>query len=263
MNDTLIHPKQAVKIICPSCGGEFEDTMPKCPYCETLHIKGAEAEYMEKLEDVRSDMAQLGEVPEAETKKELKKQGKLVGIIFAVLAAIVLLGVIWFIWNNREEKRDVQAEYLWKQENFPIMEELYEQEEYDELLKFYRDALMNDTPVMEWENVWFCEVLERLDDMDYFWRLKESGEKMIDGDYTSFLYNGWRFKNGKGTWLLTEEQVERLTPEIEQAMERFEDYWQFDEEDLAGFEREMAGNDGYVSYEYCQKYVKTWRKEHE
>ena len=45
---------QAVKkIICNSCGAEFEDTLPKCPYCGSLNYKGAEAEYLGKLEGMR------------------------------------------------------------------------------------------------------------------------------------------------------------------------------------------------------------------
>ena len=40
------------KIICSSCGAEFEDTLPKCPYCGSLNYKGAEAEYLGKLESM-------------------------------------------------------------------------------------------------------------------------------------------------------------------------------------------------------------------
>ena len=47
------------KIICSSCGAEFEDTLPKCPYCGSLNYKGAEAEYLGKLESMRQDMQQL------------------------------------------------------------------------------------------------------------------------------------------------------------------------------------------------------------
>lgn len=263
MDKTLIQSKRATKIICPSCGGEFEDILPKCPYCDTLNIKGAEAEYMEKLEDVREDMSELGSVPEEETRKELRKQGKLVGVIFAILAVIVLLVIIWFLWDNREEKRDVQADYLWKQENFPIMEELYEQEKYDELREFYMECVSKDKPVSDWKKVEFCMVLENLYEMEHFWELKQNGEELMGSDYTSMLYHGWRFKNGKGTLFLTEEEAERLAPRIEQALEKFEDHWQFDEEDLAAFEKEMADNDGHVSYEYCRKYAKAWREEHE
>ena len=62
------------KIICSSCGAEFEDTLPKCPYCGSLNYKGAEAEYLGKLESMRQDMQQLEQVPEKELKKKLKKK---------------------------------------------------------------------------------------------------------------------------------------------------------------------------------------------
>ena len=65
------------KIICSSCGAEFEDTLPKCPYCGSLNYKGAEAEYLGKLESIRQDMQQLEQVPEKELKKKLKKKQKL------------------------------------------------------------------------------------------------------------------------------------------------------------------------------------------
>ncbi len=64
------------KIICSSCGAEFEDTLPKCPYCGSLNYKGAEAEYLGKLESMRQDMQQLEQVPEKELKKKLKKKQK-------------------------------------------------------------------------------------------------------------------------------------------------------------------------------------------
>ena len=65
------------KIICSSCGAEFEDILPKCPYCGSLNYKGAEAEYLGKLESMRQDMQQLEQVPEKELKKKLKKKQKL------------------------------------------------------------------------------------------------------------------------------------------------------------------------------------------
>ena len=41
------------KIVCPSCGAEFETDKVKCPFCGTIYYKAAEAEYMDKLEDVK------------------------------------------------------------------------------------------------------------------------------------------------------------------------------------------------------------------
>ena len=65
------------KIICSSCGAEFEDTLPKCPYCGSLNYKGAEAEYLGKLESMRQDMQQLEQVPEKELKKNSAELEKL------------------------------------------------------------------------------------------------------------------------------------------------------------------------------------------
>ena len=255
-----MQPYGTVKIICPSCGGEFEDTLPKCPYCDTLHIKGAEAEYMQKLEDVREDMAELSAVPVAETKKEFKKQGKFLGKIFAVVLVIVLLPTILLALGGRiGDERDAQADYLWKQENFPIMDEMYAQGQLEELREFYLDALVNDQPVSDWEHIWFCYAIDDLCEMEAFWEQKP--EELWDSDYASLLYCGWRFKGGRGTEYLTEEEVELLMPRIDQALEKFDAFWQFNEKTLDAFQKELEKNDGHISYDYCSKYVKKWRKQ--
>ena len=44
------------KIICPSCGGEYEEHLVRCPYCGTATLNAEENEYMGKLEDVRKDL---------------------------------------------------------------------------------------------------------------------------------------------------------------------------------------------------------------
>ena len=38
------------QVICSSCGAKFRQSLPKCPYCDTLNYKGAEAEYMGRLQ---------------------------------------------------------------------------------------------------------------------------------------------------------------------------------------------------------------------
>jgi len=62
------------KVICDSCGAEFSNDEPKCPYCGTMNYDGAEKEYFEKLENVRSDMEDLKTVSAEETKKSLKSK---------------------------------------------------------------------------------------------------------------------------------------------------------------------------------------------
>ena len=44
------------------------------------------------------------------------------------------------------------------QENFPIMDELYEDENYEELMKFYLDKMEAQNAVWEWNHADFCNL---------------------------------------------------------------------------------------------------------
>ena len=63
-------------ICCGNCGGSYDDELPKCPYCGSIHISGAEKEYMEKLEDVREELEELDEVPVKELHAVVKKTSR-------------------------------------------------------------------------------------------------------------------------------------------------------------------------------------------
>ena len=34
------------KIVCTSCGAEFDEELAGCPYCGSANLKGEETEYM-------------------------------------------------------------------------------------------------------------------------------------------------------------------------------------------------------------------------
>lgn len=140
-----------MKIICSYCGAEIEDSLPKCPFCDTLIPQGAEADYMEKLYDIQEDMEELKDVPSEIMKTEIKHQGKrMKKVILITLCAAAVLAVL-FAWNERQYDRNHTADYIWEHEMFPIMSELYENEKYDELEEMYYAALMDDKSVWNWE----------------------------------------------------------------------------------------------------------------
>lgn len=139
------------KIICRSCGAEVEECLPKCPFCDTFILQGAEQEYMDKLHQVREDMEDLKQIPEETVKQELKSQGRRIRriLIIAGIAAALLAGL--FVWEDHRYDRDNKADYIWGQQNFPAMNELYENGKYEELEQLYYEALMDDKPVWNWE----------------------------------------------------------------------------------------------------------------
>ncbi len=140
-----------MKFICQACGAEIDDTMPKCPYCDTLIPKGAEKAYMEKLYGINEDMEELKEIPIQAVIEETKSQGKRIRKIIMITVIIVLVLAGIFMWSDKKYERDHTADYIWEEQNFPMMSELYEEGKYEELEEIYLKAWDEDRPVWNWE----------------------------------------------------------------------------------------------------------------
>lgn len=251
-------PKGKV-VECSSCGAQFDEMLPKCPYCASMSIKGAQAEYMEKLEDVRESMEDLAAVPMQETKKEFKKQTKFVLIVVGVILGLLLCFVlVELIFGYRSEKRDRQADYAWQQENFPILNELYEQENYEEMVEIYVNAYKENKPVGAWEHYEFGAAMEMFLDIEDTWAREQAGEELTKWDYHDLLYMGFRVDNYEESSAYTTEEKERMAPYIERVRADFETRWQFSEEELEEFEKEAEKNYGYISYDVVPDYIEDW-----
>jgi len=150
-----------MKLSCPNCGADCDAALPRCPYCGTLMAEGAEREYMEKLHDLREDMAALGHVPGKAVKSQLRQQGKrLRRVALVVLLAAAALALLFF-WQERRWQRDHTADYIWQHENYPYMTELYERGDFEALRDFIFTAMDEDKPVWDWE--YSDEFWERLE----------------------------------------------------------------------------------------------------
>lgn len=241
--------------ICPSCSAEYDDTLPKCPYCDTLNYKGAEAEYLDKLEDMRSDMEDLGNIPEQETKKEFAKQGKfLKKVLFGIGLCVILLTVL-MVWTNREQKIDAKAEYSWKQENFPIWDELYENQEYSTLVEMYWEAAKIGMPYWDWKHGDFCEWLDSMMYLEQLLDAEAKGEQLKESYYVDILYYQLRIE-GAGLEGLSQEEKERLAPYMKPVTEDFKRRWNFTETEKDAISMEQKKNYGYVSYDFCEEFIK-------
>lgn len=140
-----------MKYICKNCGADIDDTMAKCPYCDSMIPKGAEIAYMEKLYDIREDMEELKEIPQEVVKEELAGQGKRIRKIVTITMIVAGIIAALIVWNEKRYDRNYTDDLIWEQENFPIMSEMYENQEYEELEEFYIKAMMENRPVWNWE----------------------------------------------------------------------------------------------------------------
>ncbi len=247
---------------CKSCGAHFDEMLPACPYCGTMSIKGAQAEYMEKLEDIREDLQDLKAVPVEETKKAVKKQTKFVLIIIGVILGLFLLLVlVEVIFGYKPPKRDAQADFIWQQENYPILDELYEQGKDQELLDKYYEVLAEDAPIYSWEHYEYVSALSLLADFNYILEMEAEGVPLNEYDYTSLLYAGFRVETYEKSTVYTQEELERLQPYIERVREDFNTRWNFTEEETDFFEEAAEKNYGVVPYKVIEEFVEDWMKE--
>lgn len=248
------------KVICPNCGGEFQEQSARCPYCGTMYYPDAEEEYLEKLEHVRTDLEDLGAVPEQETVKAIKKRaGWVMKLVVAVLI-VALLGAGFLAWRNREESYDVKAQYLWRQENYPKMEELFENERYAELYTFIEQETASGIYLSDWEHWPFMMDWGICDEVEQYLKQEAEGEVLKEYQETALLSDYWILAGISYSVLFSKEDRERLEPFRVQALAGLEGRWDFSQEELKRFEEEVKNNYGYPKYETCEAYIKKWMK---
>lgn len=251
------------KIICPSCNAEYEDTLPKCPYCDLMNYKGAERAYLNKLEDVREDMGELASIPENTAKEELKKQGHLVRkiIIIIIIVLVLLFGVGYLLDNIPYSKVSEKEQFLWQAENFPKFDALYEAGEYEELAKRLDEELLGDYSIWSYEHRAFAFVYGDIMDAKEAMEMIDSGEDTSDRVYTRLLYSQvdlmiqWERDDE-----LSEEERAIIEPMMQEVRDDYYTRWQFSEEEQAELIRIAEENYHVLPYGEAEKVVKKWLK---
>lgn len=153
-----------MKVECNSCHGIFENTEAKCPFCGTFYYEGAEKQYLENLDDIVEDMEELRDHPKEEMEeKTLDTSKNLLKIFLRAAALVFFIGAIAFaalsnIRKSPTTEAEQKAQLLWEKETYPMLDDLYAQGEYDEIMSFY-DGLVADEnnpyDLAQWEPLIF------------------------------------------------------------------------------------------------------------
>lgn len=255
----------ANKMRCNSCGGIFEDNLAKCPYCGSMNIGGAEAEYMDKLDDVREDMEDLEDVPMEETRKEFVKQGRFLKKTFGIL--LIIVGIIAVIigveeWNGSAYEREAKKDYLWQQENFPIFDKLYEEGKYRELIEVLYSDQNAKKPVWKWSHYKFVGAYFATENLADILEEESLGtSKMEILDYEAILNTELTVMGFLQDEKNPEEDKEILMKYAKQALQDFEERWNMTPEEKDTYINTVIKNGGYISFEDCKLFVQKWYEE--
>lgn len=247
---------KAKKIICSSCGAEFEDTLPKCPYCGSLNYKGAEAEYLGKLESMREDMQQLEKVPEQELKVKIKKKQKFVVKVLILLVVLAAAFAAVVFAARYTKPRDAKADYQWQKENFPVLDRLYQEKDFEGLTQFYIQAIGEDKLIDVWEHSGIFPRLVSCQSAKEYLEMEQNGETLLEYQQVQLLDDYWTMRGLEYSGGMSEEDKEYIRPYVEATLSSLADRYTFTAEEEKKFEESLQNNYGYPRYEDCEEYIK-------
>ncbi len=238
-------------VICRSCGADYSDALSVCPYCGSMNLPAAEAEYMDRLEGIRENMEQLGSQPAADAKKHFHRTRRTVLIIACILAAIIMAHFIFSAVQDRKETEFQKQEILWQRDAFPAMEELYLAGDYDGLLSACQEAEQAGHHLYQFKYRDFCYCLEDLQ------QAQDSLDQYLDGSGSleAVFYDEIQLYRFDSLPLLSEADRAVLEKLREPFLEDLHTRFLLSEEDLSRFLPVIRQN-GYLPFSECEEYLK-------
>lgn len=260
---------------CPNCGAKIEATEAKCPYCGTIQPLGAEADYMEKLEDIREDTEELEEVPSEEYSRQIRTHGR-----FALKTALIVIGIflslfvifqaVSHIFQTASEKQT--EEYLrqtkeFKETFFPLLEDLYNAGDDQATYAYWLELASKEgaEALSEWEHdpyFYYYGFYAEINTLNQHIPENTDTEKeWINAFYSALMLSQ------EGIW---ENYYEAMSPEEQQKIEGFQkEATKFLTESmkLSAQEQkqiyEKCCDDGFLDFDLCEKYFSKLKEKRE
>lgn len=252
-------------VVCPECQAEFKVKEARCPYCGAINEIGAEQQYMRQLEGVRLDLRELGDVSKKEMKKEFRSHIRFtrrVVLVVAILLALVF--GIWWAWNSfwesswEESPEQIKAQLAWEREHFPMLDEWYENGEYEQL-RLFEEQLYEDEEefnLYNWSHSDFLDVYSDYVECLEFAKLVESGAEIPEYEIAHFLYKGMSFRYEVMIQYLDDEEKMTAMSYKNELATFLEDIFGMTEEEIQSLYEKATKKDYFdsgVSAKYADK----------
>lgn len=172
-------------MICKNCGGEFPNTLAKCPYCGTMNKKGAYRDFRRKVSAVIDRLLNLKE----ESYSSVSRM-----ILLSILRSLILIMVCILLafvasrfynvnyYNDSRYDKERLEDIEWENENIQKLNDAYEKRDYETIRKLYYE---NSSIVYKWEHYASFSLLEEYDKL----MKNESFSKYDMTNVMYFLYN--------------------------------------------------------------------------
>jgi len=201
-NFSELYEGKVKTIKCKNCGADIDVHAKFCTFCGTTNEIGQEEDYMNRLETIEDNLEEMGDYAQEHYEKEKKSTFKKLRI--PLIIVLILVGIfialrifVFGALTGYGAKKAIK----WQTENYPIMDEMYENGEFEELAAFVDDVLskpnFKSTAIYNWEHFQFVMAY------DHYRALKAAPGKLAeypDSEYTLYycfydslclLYENW------------------------------------------------------------------------
>ena len=264
-------------VICPNCGAKISVMDPRCPFCGHINETGAEHKFMNDMNRTREEMEKLPEQQAGEIKKEIKKSTKIIlavalislvaaGAVF--LAAAVLKNVSDAGYRDYNSAENAKLSKVWEMEKFPLMDQMYQEKDFEGLDQFIFDCISDDDPVndcvFEWRHIDFFNGRDRYRNILHEEEILNSGRNMSRNAFESFFFDVvWFYLREYDTdyGRLTDEELGIFDEEYRvKAEEILKNSMHLSDDELTKLHEQVCkkfdNGDEYLNYKKCRKYAK-------
>lgn len=259
--------KMPKDIECPSCGAIFDIHLDRCPYCDSVNEYGDEEKYLKHLEDIKDNLENVQYIPENvykdEAKSGMKKAVKVMIIILIILfgLSVAIFTVVKIV--ERKQLNEEIAQIKWEQENYPALDEMYANEDYEGLFAFwntlYEDDGYKHYSIWTWKHYDFLSAYRDYATIKGYWDdIKEGkGQK---GDYrykygfsdaVVLIYTPWDTKKDVAK-TINERDYEQIMGYVEYAREFLHEVFHMSDEDIDNLKDEILMDYPGTGYDYAK-----------
>ena len=145
-------------MVCRNCGAEIDDKATSCPYCNAMQYAASEAEYMNNLYKMNSQMDNLDDEANKYVFSSVLKSA---AIIIICIAAAVLIGIFWGFMryradnNSSAERKKIHQSIEWYDNNVSKLDEAYAKADYNTVSELVDGYKGNSSVIQKWNHYSF------------------------------------------------------------------------------------------------------------
>lgn len=239
-------------IRCQSCASLIEYSARFCPYCGSTNEIGDELSYQDKLEDIREDMEELGDIPDKVIKDEVmtsaKRLKKMAIVAATVLVVIFIIYMVASVYRSRSEDVKIKEQIAWERENYGTMDELYEADDFDAIREFYKNYYLTleweKHSMSYWEHDYFMSVYEIyahmndiLNTIELYPERAEYEKTDVFEDAAKLYYTDW--EKGDYRKQLNAKDCKNIEEYRTKALEVLSDHFLLSQDDMENMRNEL------------------------